>query len=447
MLDIFIPEEDEKKINIRLRSKTNNLQALAVAKLLAALAKRTSRALQAGNLREFDALVTDNFCQGRAIYLLLHAKQGELIDDETLEDRASKKESEISELQTKTKNTRNVVIEIGPYLLNVSEKTAFLCQAYLLTIVKQVEEKPDRDIERTNYGNLKSVLSKELDTEIAEVIVARAQSELAKKSIAYLQEQASKLTVCPDARYIEMLVKEKHILNAHGEDELELPSSCAYYNMKVIMLRIQEEQAYVLVKNKNTEASIQLFYRSDKPEGPFRELDENEVQLLPKETPVFVIEGYIPEGMNQNRLSKAIKTNFLSEKDISEAAQESQLKVLQDTSPSELIIPESAQDLQSVAIKVNSLFELVMAGVAQEPQYAGKHKAKTIDDPDALSEMKEYIEKARKIGCHQHNKSLFYIDHTYCATIERENYAEKRRLQTIAAKKKKGGVSHEINKS
>lgn len=369
--DYFIPRMEFQPSGLPAKDQQQFLHLLALAKLLATNAKQATQAFVQRKLTLFDPIVHENACQIRALYVLKLSSSQETIDEaEELKQKAIAVEDKIRQLHSKPllfskRVTFSDALQALGLSLVASPSMIYLLQAYFLTVGKVFQVKRDgAEIAYIDSSTLKQRISKQVTSEALKEIIDFTQVKLAEASIRFIQSQAGSY---------EAQFKEDKIVMVTPLEKgaLARPSSCAFYNFKVILLKAHEEKMIVVVKKYQvgSQKPLHIFYRSEGDFPNFQPLSEEErAQLQPKD-PLFVLEGFLPEKMDEEGLKYQI------------------------------------QEI--------SLMDLALMNASRVLQFSDRDA-----DSGVYQEIMDYRKKAQGFGCSLKEPRVFSIVHTHAAVVE-----------------------------
>lgn len=210
-------------------------------------------------------------------------------------------------------------------------------------------------IEYSKYGKL----SKRVSISLLKKIVDFCQMKLAQASVSFIQVQSKFVDI--DLSQTQMVLPPPRL------GSLERPCTCAFYNFKAILLRLQKEKTLILVKQyafKGVEKTVGVFYRGLKAE---------EAEKIKPDEPVFVIEGFFVDlplhALIQN-----------------------------------IVLREYIEDI--------GLMDLALMNVAQVPQFSSV---------DAVNnEIEEYRAKGKELGISLKEPRAFTVVHVHAGLAKDE---------------------------
>lgn len=237
--------------------------------------------------------------------------------------------------------------------LCVPEKIDYLFRSHFLTVGKYYYMNRDGK-ERCGIEchKMKVQLKTCIKDDLLKKIVGIAQERISQDSILYLQMEAM------DTAFIAQVSGEAIRVITHSN--LQLRSSCAFYNLKVIMLRAIEMEIPILVKEHGVKNPMGMYFCA---------------KVLSNEQSILVIECFFPKDCKK-----------------------------------EVVIEDISQ---------HGLINLVLANVACTPQYSADDDISLID-PDAQDEILKYRTLGKEIGCQTSSPAIFSIAHIHAATVKEE---------------------------
>lgn len=350
--------------------KLSEAEVLAVAKCYLSNAKLTCDAILKGRLTSLDPIVGENACQIRALAAISAHVDADLKKElivlcERLNQLVISTVKLIDTLGTlKTRPSFNAdggLLEQLDSLglsLSVSEKIDYLLRSHLLTVGKYFymnskgQERSGIDCQK-----MKDKLKTKLGRDLLEKMVGIAQEKIALDSVRFLQMQAAGTTL--ETRVANGAIR------VIKPNNLELHSSCALYNLKVVMLRASEMQIPILIKEHGVKNPMGIYFRANEPL----------VEELKKDQAILVIECFFPENSSKEAIVEGI--------------------------------------LQ------HGLLELVLANVACTPQYSADDEISHLEQ-ESQEEILKYRALGKDLGCQTASPAVFSIAHVHAATVNEE---------------------------
>jgi hypothetical protein len=246
-----------------LKNKIENFkdanEAYKKFNLLIALTEEAFTHFLEGKLGSFDALVGENACELRAAYLLDLVDQGKAFND-TLKETLMK----VQEIKGKIINFKDPAnyIEVGAFYqkngleFELTKDQTFLIQSYLLTKTKITEKQADR----SNPSLLCSMV--DVGKNFSKNLVNETQKTLSKASVAYIQEEAEKISECNHQEMLTTFTADSMIMK-DNTGKVALP---CYFALKTVLLRMWEKKQLILYKihtNSSTHPLFLLFEPSE----------------------------------------------------------------------------------------------------------------------------------------------------------------------------------------
>lgn len=338
-------------------------------RLLVQIAQETANAILNARYKEFDALVKNFGCQITALEVKSLVRDADLIEEaariELLAQEILKQsQAYINQppLGDQGEGYLDYLRKVG-LDFQLSEKMLRLVRLHLLAIVNTNIEKEGREVPRTEV----SLLSKK-DSKLKipfNVLIDGIQQEESVQAANYIRLESKQIT-SERGPLIQKVLEEQQRVSK----KCQIASVPLMYNTEAVLSRIE---GYVLVKNKlrlcgkaiPDTLPLRTFVKL--PEG--RTLSTREVEELPKEEALIVIEGYMKNDLN---------------------------------------LEEKITSLGLIAI--------VNANCAVLKQYASDTDNSPIEDEKALSDLDLF--KADTAA-----REVMEIDHIYCASKREEEEA------------------------
>ncbi len=369
------------------------------------LAKDAVYSLQKGELSKFDAHVSDQSCQNRAIIVSLIAQkvleQSSCLNElaQTLQHKIVSVQDKLNKLNQAAKGltlSLDKEIDSGKFDITVPDSIAYMIKCFLLHKAKAVhttksdcschKERITKFYERTEIGALLKATppkSASLLTEKIKAIIEKTKSEIAETSCH------------------EIIHCMKKIPSFEGAG-VELVQLLQMSNEKIVMPCFLSMQAVLHISGANSIPILlkmkQASHRDENFQDPFNsailykiqnglsDLSGESIEAVPVEeshvamdVPVLVIEGQrfqnVPEPKEEH-LSRLLKSNFI---------------------------------------------DLCLMNAAQHAQYSDSSLDETLLQAPLLQEKIQKIAlEAHVKGCSFENQSLMRINHIYCSTLKYE---------------------------
>lgn len=242
--------------------------------------------------------------------------------------------------------------------LNASSELIFLLQTYFLTVGKIFRmSRSGSETATIEYSKLKR-LSPQISNDCLKRVVEFCQVKLAEASVSFIQIQSK----CVDID----LTQIKRVLPPLRLGSLERPCTCAFYNFKTVLFRLEQKQALILIKQyafQGVLKTVGVFYRGFKPD---------ETGINPNE-PVFVIEGFFAELQLDAFIQKVVLREYI----------------------------------EDIGLK-----SLALMNVAQVPQFS------SVDETN--QEIEVYRARGKELGISLKQPKAFTIVHTHAGLVRDE---------------------------
>lgn len=340
------------------------------------LLQDTIEVVEEGKLLKLDALLGDQACQVRTVFIgcLYKEYKSNVVVQE-----------QYRQLKEKAKNQENY---------NVPESLLRLAQCFLLTYTKEFKEgKRLCDCcktsvkcfrEQTEEKKLLKTYFSGCSVSFVKGLVSRAKKAIVDAGILFLQQKAE--VVSPPM--IQKMLSSENIKTIQGRRELP-----CIYSLKMMLEIAQAEHIPILIKVKKTAHLLE-----QEPNDPF----DVEIFGLPisseitESSPVMVI-----EGMRKER-------------------------------------DDETKDAYIAKLASYTLLELCELNAAQHSQYSDKTSIDGVPLLNEFSEEKTRLQelstKAKQIGCSEENMDLFCITHIFCDTFTFQPNAKEGKLLCLASK-------------
>lgn len=351
-----------------------------IARLLLLVAKETADAILDLHYKDFDALVKNFGCQITAVEIHDLALRDGLREEagrvrRLVEDKLNNlpvippKCEGVNTLKEYIERKCDVQVGISP------EMSRFV-RLRMLCIINTNIEKDGKEVPRTNVNVLGRKLSKTVNSKLEnllKIIVGGLQAEESRHAVRYLRDAAERSLPQDNSRrplIITALQLERRSDVKDINCQTPIVSVPLMHNMEASLASIG--QGIVCIKNKLAICGkpipdarpLRVFLRMQNETL----LSEAEIGDLPRELPVFVIEGYIQNGT-----------------DIHEIVGEGRL------------------------------LNLVRANCAKLPQFASGASQEKLENEDVSADIAEFDSTA-----YNRARKLLDIDHTYCASVQEE---------------------------
>lgn len=277
-------------------------EALMIAQFCLTALKKTAQILQKGGLAQLDPIVGENTCQVRA-YAVITSQQKSVLQEEAerVLIHATELLKKVNQLRSKHSNLpmgRSPVQLLEHFKLNValSSDMAYLVRCYILSCGKFFSMTRDgRESSGIDASRVRTILAKSSPFEYVERMLHSAKEQIARDTVERLQEIRLAL---PEKE--QPLLGPDHIREVVTQSNLHLQVSCAFYNMKAVAMDLIAKRVPIVIIEHALSGEgppLKLIYVGGKL---FLEpLDPNE--------PVFVIEGFIPKGIDHLVLGEQIE--------------------------------------------------------------------------------------------------------------------------------------------
>lgn len=278
MSSYFVPEtfdfNSEKKV-------------AGLGQLIAACAIEAINLLEKGNLLHLDAHAANYGCETHSFRLLHLAKSRDLmLECAALRPKCEEILRAINNPSTQSMPLREMVAKLA-----VTPEMGYLLQARVLTITKKMYVSEGYETEKTAPAQLRTLAST-LNKHCVSEIVSFTQEMLSKSAIDFLGAQVPRFTsVGGEEKQLlgTMFQKANLVLYSGRKEDRRLKTfSCSFYNVKAVLLHLNEARTPVIVKPLNKageKPSPGLLFRSSG--GRLLSCQE---ELKPLE-PVIVCEG------------------------------------------------------------------------------------------------------------------------------------------------------------
>ncbi len=384
LLSNLLPYEKNKKKNKDLQIALYEYQSLLAAALEA------SKALEVVDLEKFDALVGENACQIRAIWISLITSKA-LINIECFKARIHRsiKHLEFVLESKKMQEWMRSGIDLEEVLkeekmdVSLSEEELFGVQSFILTEMKEVKREEDK---MSSLFRMESTAIKkykkfgEVSTSFARHLANKLKEDVSKSSVTFVRNRALTLE---DASLINM-TSEDFTIEHHSLSCIPLFSSSktilktALAEKIPLILHIkflkEEEEGYIVTEEEY------VCYKSNHNGSSFQY--EETTEELNNDTPAFVIQGVV----NMNALSRE----------------------------------EWKRNMNNRSIE-----EVFLACAADHKQYPDA-SVDRLKDP----EYQEFKKIAKEEGFSSENSRTFFIQHVYAARAG--NLIQSTSLETIS---------------
>jgi hypothetical protein len=336
----------------------SEIKVLDVAKCILTNAKLTCDAMRKGNLTYLDPIVGENACQIRALAaitshldLTLMGKLDILVG--TIQNMLLLLNKKKNKAQNGLKGSLLEQLDNLGLSLCVSEKIDYLFRSHFLTIGKYFYiNRNEKERCGIDFQNMKNRLNTCIDRGLLEKIVGIAQEKISQDSILYLQNQA-------ETTSIKAQVSDG-VIRVIPHDNLQLHSSCAFYNLKVVMLRARAMRIPILLKEHGVKNPLGMYFNSGD---------------LSADQPIIVIECFLPKDCKKEALKEVILHY--------------------------------------------ELMDLVLANVACTDLYSADDDISGLDQEDQY-EILNYRALGKKLGCQTASPTVFSIAHIHAATVKEE---------------------------
>lgn len=361
---------------------------LLLGKMMATVTKKTAQALQRRQFSQFDPIVHENACQIRALYTICFGGDCKLLEEASaLEKSVSKVEKEAQRLVSKLDAGKLVfprqlteahqIFAQNELEIRVSERMLFFMQAHFLTASKVYQVKG-------NGAEIATISIVELcrcfgvnqlrpysigDDCLLKNMVAHCQKEIGLKSIRFIQNIAmglSTLSFGDQVPYVIEQLADAALVNiAQASRGLHTHSTCAYFNIKAILLHLRQAQILIRVKPSDLDqkkggtshGDFSLYYRSKSSGGVFSCLCPDEVAVLDEKEVVFVVKGLLSErcSLKEDLLAQIEEAGGLEEMILNNIARE---EVPQYGIAGEVALPKSEKACQELLAHRYNAMEL-----------------------------------------------------------------------------------------
>lgn len=376
-LSELLPYELEVKKNGGIRTALKDYQTLLYASLAAI------RAMQKKDFEQFDALVGENACQIRALWMCLVACN-HLIDIDNLVVRVlnvlNKIErlflpSVLEPLMMSHKHSFKTVMEQEELHLFLNHRELFLLQCYLLYVMKTEESDQKQNlslycVETADPKKFKEF--GEVTTSFSRNLLSRLRQRVAMQSVQFVRELAEQLKdTSLRARLSEKTHNALSCIPMFWAYKTILQAACQAKIPLVIHVKFLGEGS----ENYNLLGETKLFYAVDS-KGHYEERQPTVHEL---EKAAFVVQGVV-------------------------VVEKQDLSILQID--------------WKAAIKKHDILDVILAGAADHRQYPDP-TLDTIIEALKDAEYLRYKEFAKKEGFAAKNPSTFFIQHVYASLTSR----------------------------
>jgi|GEM_PF-4484133 len=366
-----------------------------VAKCFLSNAHMTCQALLQGRLSKLDPIVGENACQVRALLVLIAYLTPEVREElKTLDERVNallKTLNEMVNAQRKSvckfyKEEAALEEQLAQLKLciTVSERVDYLLRCHLLTIGKHFSISRD-GTERCwiTVQTIKDRLKTQISNEVLEPIIHHARQKMSQHTVRYLQEEARKLRSNGCELVLRQLQQER--IRMVIARPLTHQSSCAFYNIKAVVMRVCELGIPILIKehlihdqNKAKLRAdtirinpIRFYFRGAQAGGSLIRVNPPEDPLQP----LLVVEGFFPEKQT----------------------------------------PETI----AAALDQRGAWELILANAAGVLQFSADDVIDVLEQ-EAKDEIQRYRILGEKLGCQTATPAVFSIAHIHASTHQEE---------------------------
>lgn len=353
-----------------------------VAKCCLTNLKMACNALIRGRLSTLDPIVGENACQIRALAALrAYDNPIQIQEAERIAALVEERLKHLIYLMNKERNRAfpfyNRESSLGDQLksleleVEVSQELDYLVRSHFLTVGKYFfvnrhgVEKSGIDIQR-----IKQVLKTSLRGDFLEVLINYSQQKLSQLTISLIQMEAEKLSRGGDSGELNRIKNQLQPPRIRTVGPCRLQASCAFYNMKAVVLRVCELQLPILIKEHQASKPKGYYLRSEIP-GASPSLSKR-----PEEAhqAMLVIEGYFAENEPQEGIAIALQSK---------------------------------------------LIDLILANVALVKQYSEDDDLSVLEE-GAKDEVARYRDLGKQLGCQTHKPHLFSIVHVHAGTAGEE---------------------------
>ncbi|MFZ4772466.1 MAG: hypothetical protein ACOYK9_00540 [Chlamydiia bacterium] len=374
----LLPYDIRKKTKAELRSSLKEYFALL------SIVIEAVTFFQAGNYEKFDALVGENACQIRAVFVATTAFRNLIACDALLiETKRIKGKTEvlleekiIAALMTEEVSFAQVIKD-NDLIFSLGFEGVFLVLSFILTETMSIIYDYNDDSSLSLKG--KSVHQKlnrfgEITSNFSLKLFARSRKLLAELSTQYIQEIAHKL----NDEKLDLMLSEKFIVKYNGH----LLVAPMFWTYKCLLLAAEKEGIPIIIHAKFLKKKDSCFTVVDNEWLFFETSLSKGIEL----------------NQQKNNLSKAVWVI------------EGAVRVDRDDS--------DFKNEWKRKITKYSANTIILAGAADHRQYPDPKQDQKIEIIEDC-EYECYKEFARLEGFSASNPTMFFIQHVYAASIER----------------------------
>lgn len=433
LLSILLP----KSLNQEIKETSGIEEALHIGHSATSLAIAALDHLQQGNLRQMDALVGETSCQLRALkvasyFAELSASSEKQRQLKSTIEKIKLLEKAFVEILREPLPQNGDGLKVVPFLesvlikkgieldLKLSDDESFVILSHLLYKTRD-KEKPSL----TNHNQILEFLPKgrSISEYALNAIAFKAKEELAKRSVGFIQKQASSLKTLParTKKIFETALNQKNVQYVAST----LPCTPCYFNIRVLLEKLQESDLNLVLKVK----------RFDANGVP---LDEEPLQIVSKSASksALVFEGVSISEENQklsrNDYVEGLLKTGLKEIILLNAASHPQYAGRKKDAPLPLFSKKDSTGNFSLERELTSRLRPQGEDQKESPLLAFENRKQERilrslcpgnDFETVLTVYKEFVErqkKAEKEGFCQKNPKRFQLKHIYAGTLEKE---------------------------
>lgn len=346
--------------------------------------EKAFQALKDGNFEAFDALVGENACQIRAIWVALKAKNclknGEATIKQLIEVR-KKIEAILNETSSSYgQKSLQAVFDANPVLnIVLTFDEAFLLQSFLLTIAKKTEKPmPDLPVQRNDRGAPEKLLDYGVTIQNSSKYVTFCRKQLAECSVQFMRDQA----VWLNDKELELMVSEEYTTRSCT---YKRASISYFWSFKIVSSLAMKHQLPIVLR-------VWLRYSG---KGYDVEGGEKTTFIFLQPTPDFVsYQEFKPEAKDFGRVALVVE-GVVCRKQGELPENENWKKFLLE----------------------HDVREFMLLNSASHRQFVNEKEDYRIEQAPTRDIFMRYKKKAEELGCSLVNPKGFFLNHVYCSTI------------------------------